>query len=51
MDLMSLPVLTDVKMLQKMGSGNFGEVYKGEWQVKDFNFNIYIFVFRDLLWR
>ena len=36
LDLVSLPILKDVSIKNMLGSGNFGEVYRGEWKVRNF---------------
>ena len=36
MDLESLPIIKDVVIKNILGSGNFGEVYRGEWKVRNF---------------
>ncbi len=33
-EMSNLSTITDVIVQHKLGAGNFGEVYKGEWKVK-----------------
>lgn len=42
-------MLDEVKLIAKIGGGNFGEVYKGMWQVSVFFFICQLSMSRDLL--
>ena len=42
----NIPVLTQVKIYERLGGGNFGDVYRGEWKVLA-NYLNFILILRE----